>query len=69
MARKARDIPVVFMAYDILEMNGQDLRSAPLAWRRPRLDAIVNTLESPMQPTMAGDLLLPFDDGAGRAKR
>ena len=32
------DVPCVFMAYDLLEQDGQDLRTAPLRQRRAALD-------------------------------
>ena len=35
------DAPVVLMAYDLLEANGQDVREKPLAERRRLLEAIV----------------------------
>ena len=39
VARKARDIPVVFMAYDLLEHDGRDVRTTPFATRRAMLEA------------------------------
>jgi DNA ligase-1 len=36
--------PVVFMAYDILENNGQDIRSLPLSQRRTSLEAFAANL-------------------------
>ena len=41
VARTARDLPVVFMAYDVLEDAGVDVRATPLIDRRARLEAIV----------------------------
>jgi DNA ligase-1 len=41
VARKARDIPVVFMTYDILEHEGIDIRAEPLAVRRQTLEGVV----------------------------
>lgn len=35
------DVPVVLMAYDLLEWHGEDVRSRPLSWRRERLAEIV----------------------------
>jgi DNA ligase-1 len=35
------DVPVIFMAYDLLECDGTDLRSLPLTERRDRLVALV----------------------------
>jgi DNA ligase-1 len=37
------EIPCVFVAYDLLEEGGEDLRTLPLAERRTRLDALVAT--------------------------
>jgi DNA ligase 1 len=41
VARKARDIPVVFMAYDILESAGADVRSKSWAERRRTLEDLI----------------------------
>ena len=35
------EVPVVLLAYDLLEYEGRDVRDQPLAWRRARLDEIV----------------------------
>jgi DNA ligase-1 len=40
-------VPVVLMAYDLLEWNGEDVREQELAWRASRLDAAVRPLEDP----------------------
>jgi DNA ligase-1 len=37
----ARSIPVVFMAYDALELAGDDVRSSPFADRRRTLEALI----------------------------
>jgi DNA ligase-1 len=37
----ARAIPVVFMTYDVIEMNGRDLRDEPLAARRRALESLL----------------------------
>src|SRR5690606_5228573 len=36
-----RELPVVLIAYDLLEEGGQDLRGQPLHTRRARLQALV----------------------------
>jgi DNA ligase-1 len=36
-----REVPVTFMAYDLLEAEGTDLRAQPLSKRRARLESIV----------------------------
>jgi DNA ligase-1 len=41
IARKARDVPVVFMTYDILEHEGIDIRAESLAVRRQTLEEVV----------------------------
>ena len=35
------EVPVVLLAYDLLEVDGSDVRERPLAWRRERLAALV----------------------------
>jgi DNA ligase-1 len=35
------DVPVVLIAYDLLEQDGEDLRTRALAERRPRLEALL----------------------------
>ncbi|WP_322101664.1 ATP-dependent DNA ligase [Paraburkholderia sp. J41] len=47
------DSPAALLAYDLLEENGRDLRTQPLADRRARLDALARTLSQ----TLAVDLL------------
>ena len=41
------EVPVVLLAYDLLEAGGVDLRDRPLAERRDRLAAIVSAIDSP----------------------
>jgi DNA ligase-1 len=38
------DVPVVFVAYDLLESDGVDVRERPLDERRTRLEAVVESL-------------------------
>ena len=40
-ARSLERAPVIFLAFDLLEESGVDLRSAPLEVRRARLEAVV----------------------------
>jgi len=47
VAQMARTVPVVFMTYDLLEQDGQDIRPLPLHERRARLAAL---LHADMQP-------------------
>ena len=39
-----REIPVVFLAYDMLEINGESCRAQPLTWRRAQLECIVSAI-------------------------
>lgn len=41
VAQMARAVPVVFMAYDLLELQGEDARALEMEERRRRLDALV----------------------------
>ncbi len=40
-AKTLQDLPVIFIAYDVLEFGGRDLREAPQAERRAALEEIV----------------------------
>jgi DNA ligase-1 len=45
--KQLTEAPVVFMAYDLLELEGQDLRSRPMEQRRALLENLVSTLRHP----------------------
>ena len=63
VSRAVRNVPVVFMAYDILEHHGADVRSQPLGDRRRLLETIVTAAHQVAAPPPAGgEMLLPFDD-------
>ena len=64
VARTSRDIPVVFMAYDLLEHGSHDVREWPLTARRARLDAVIAQAQraAPVAPVAAREALLPFED-------
>jgi DNA ligase 1 len=66
VARKARDVPVVFMTYDLLEDDGRDIRGLPLAERRARLEGRVAEVRPSGDATSPREFLLPFDDTAPR---
>ena len=40
-AKLREEVPVVLLAFDLLEQDGQDLRTVPLAERRARLEALL----------------------------
>ena len=42
VAQMSRAVPVVFMAYDLLEHGGEDIRQRPLSERRRRLEALLD---------------------------
>ncbi len=50
-----REAPVIFMAYDLLEFNGVDIRAQPLSERRARLEAVLQRApeELKVSPTLA----------------
>ncbi|OUM04286.1 ATP-dependent DNA ligase [Variovorax sp. JS1663] len=53
-----REIPVVLLAYDLLEWEGRDLRALPLHERRALLDALVAEAQHPSliaSPLLHGD--------------
>jgi DNA ligase-1 len=56
------EVPVVLVAYDLLELGGDDVRERPMAWRRERLAELLASLPSaaaarmPLSPMVdAGD--------------
>ena len=53
-----RAAPARFLAYDLLEDGGEDLRALPLATRRARLEALVSALPAGL-PLAASPLLAP----------
>ena len=53
------DAPVAFMAYDLLEEGGADLRERPLSERRARLEALLDRAAAPAL------LASPVVEGAG----
>ena len=68
-----KEAPVGFLAYDLLEEDGADLRTIPQAERRQRLEAIINAVGKPL---MSSDLVeakswqdLADIRGDSRAKR
>uniref|UniRef100_UPI0025DBE92C cisplatin damage response ATP-dependent DNA ligase n=2 Tax=uncultured Pseudacidovorax sp. TaxID=679313 RepID=UPI0025DBE92C len=53
-----RELPVVLLAYDLLEEAGQDLRPLPQHERRARLDALLAAVNHPVlrpSPVLTGD--------------
>jgi ATP-dependent DNA ligase len=40
------EVPVILMAYDLLEFAGEDVREKPLQWRREQLTTLANSLHT-----------------------
>jgi DNA ligase-1 len=53
------DVPVMLVAYDLLEESGEDLRSAPLADRRQRLAALLAATPSAGRMTLSPSVPVP----------
>lgn len=49
-AKLRAEVPVAFMAYDLIEDGGEDIRARPLKHRRARLEAILAPLAHPRFP-------------------
>jgi DNA ligase-1 len=45
VAQMVRAVPVVFMAYDLLEHEGRDVRAEPLSWRRGVLESLLSSAD------------------------
>jgi DNA ligase-1 len=45
--KELQNAPVGFIAYDLLEWNGEDIRQLPLSERRTRLNALIEQLQLP----------------------
>ncbi|HYW09358.1 MAG TPA: ATP-dependent DNA ligase, partial [Longimicrobium sp.] len=54
------EVPVVLLAYDLLEIEGRDVREESLAWRRARLERLAAEIPAgagariPLSPVVAG---------------
>ena len=69
-ARLLRDIPVVLMAYDLLEWAGQDQRTAPQHARRAQLQEVVQGLAHPqllLSPVLGVSAAAPEEGWAALA--
>lgn len=62
-AKLLRDAPVIFLAYDLLEMDGLDLRHQPLRYRRACLQQLLANRDDPLGVSPA----LPVDGWAAVA--
>ncbi|MEL6104248.1 MAG: cisplatin damage response ATP-dependent DNA ligase, partial [Pseudomonadota bacterium] len=55
-----KEAPVILLAYDLLEADGEDIRALPFAERRARLDALLATV--PKDAPFRASPLISFDD-------
>ncbi len=46
--KQLQEVPMTFFAYDLLEYNGEDWRTRPLAERRQQLETIIKPLSTPV---------------------
>ena len=51
VAQMSRAVPVVFMTYDVLEAEGQDIRTEPLVKRRRRLESLLAESGGVLRPS------------------
>jgi DNA ligase 1 len=69
-AKMLEEVPVVLMAYDLIEQDGEDIRSRPLSERRARLEALVESVRhqdlilSPVVPGSTWEELSRAREGA-----
>jgi DNA ligase-1 len=66
-----RELPVVLLAYDLLEEGGQDLRALPQHERRARLERLVASVAHPAllpSPVLAGDSWQALAELRGQAR-
>ncbi|MEP7079785.1 MAG: ATP-dependent DNA ligase [Ginsengibacter sp.] len=57
--KNLEDVPVGFIAYDLLEYGGEDFRNVPLFERRKQLEAIVQSVN---HPSLQISLVIDFND-------
>jgi DNA ligase 1 len=65
-ARLLREAPAVFLAYDLLEASGQDLRGQPLWWRRRHLQRVLAS--APDAIDFSPELPITCWDACGRLR-
>ncbi|MBA2964622.1 MULTISPECIES: ATP-dependent DNA ligase [Ramlibacter] len=62
------DAPVTFMAYDLLEQDGQDLRERPQGERRARLEALLARTRLKLSPVETATSWLDFAQRRARSR-
>ena len=64
-----QDAPVAFIAYDVVEYDGKDIRDWPMTDRRELLETIVNTINLPVLQPSAIVHFTDWDDLAEQRSR
>jgi len=54
-SRILAEAPVVLVAYDLLEWNGEDIRERPLGWRRAQLETLAPHSAMVLSPVIGAD--------------
>lgn len=62
-ARLRREVPVRFIAWDLLELGGRDLRTHPLEERRAMLRELVESLEDPAPTLRLSEAVVDAESG------
>jgi DNA ligase 1 len=60
-AKILAEVPVALVAYDLLELAGEDVRERPLEWRRAQLEALVGAIP-PASPALVLSPVIASDD-------
>ena len=69
VAQMLRDVPVVFMAYDLLEHDGDDIRERPLDERRARARGTSRRAAAGVAARLAGRRRVHLGGARGAARR
>jgi len=65
---ETNDVPVIYMAFDLLRLNGESLLRMPLRERRKRLDGIIFSDQIKIAPSRIISSLPEIDDAFSTAK-
>jgi DNA ligase-1 len=63
-----REVPAVLLCYDLLEWEGEDVRERPLAWRRERLEVLIERTATAGRLRLSEPVAVAGWDDAARAK-
>ena len=57
-AKLLREVPVVLLVYDLLELDGADIRTQPMRERRAQLERVIASLPDEIKPTFPLSLIV-----------